>query len=337
MRVFCPILLAGLFFNSLSFARAGEYDPLRQDLGPVKPFALKTSEGKTFEPAKLRGKVWVVHFFYTTCTGGCTKTGPNMAELQKAFAGHKRDVALVSISLNDDSPEDLRRYASDLGADPEQWTFLTGESSTVHPIVQEVFFQTAQLSGFHERGKEVDHSFAFVLVDGAGEIRGYVDGRQPENIQRLENRIRELVRGKFFLAAVNARLNALCAVLLIAGYFAIRKRQETLHKVLMLAALAVSIVFLASYLFYHIVVLERQPTLFSGGGWVRPVYYVILLSHTVLAALVAPLALYVAYQGLRDRRPRHVKIARWTLPIWLYVSITGVVVYVMLYQLYPPI
>jgi protein SCO1/2/putative membrane protein len=337
MRVFRPILLAGLFFSSLSFARAGEYDPLRQDLGPVKPFVLKTSEGKTFEPAKLRGKVWVVHFFYTTCTEGCAKTAPNMAALQRAFARHQRDVALVSISLNNDSPEDLRRYAGDLGADPEQWTFLTGDTSTVHPIVQKVFLETAQLSGSHERGKEVVHSFSFVLVDGAGEIRGYIDGREADNIQRLESRIRELVRGKFLLAAVNAGLNTLCAVLLVAGYLAIRKRRETLHKVLMLAALAVSMVFLASYLFYHVVVLERQPTLFSGPGWVRPVYYVILLSHTVLAALVAPLALYVAYQGLRDRRPRHVKIARWTLPIWLYVSITGVVVYVMLYQLYPPI
>jgi protein SCO1/2 len=332
------VLLAGLFFLFPSWARADEtYDPLRQDLGPVKPFNLETSAGKTFEPRQLRGKVWVVHFFYTTCTGGCTKTAPNMAALQRAFAGNKRDVALVSISLNDDSPEDLRRYASDLGADPEQWTFLTGPASTVHPIVQAVFFQTAQLSGFHERGKEVDHSFHFVLVDGAGEIRGYVDGSKLANIEPLEKRIRELARGKFLLAAVNAILNTLCAVLLVLGYVAIRARWETLHKVLMLSALVASIVFLGSYLFYHFVVLDAQPTRFQGIGWIRPVYFGILLTHTALAALVAPLALYVAYQGLRDRRPRHVRVARWTLPIWLYVSITGVVVYWMLYHLYPPI
>jgi len=149
--------------------------------------------------------------------------------------------------------------------------------------------------------------------------------------------VRELVRAKFLLPAVNAVLNGLCAVLLVLGYAAIRLRRETLHKICMLSALFVSIIFLTSYLYFHFVVLDGRPTLFRGEGWIRPVYFAILGTHTVLAALVAPLALYVAYQGLRDHRPRHVKVAHWTLPIWLYVSVTGVVVYLMLYQLYPPI
>ncbi len=105
----------------------------------------------------------------------------------------------------------------------------------------------------------------------------------------------------------------------------------------MLSALLVSIAFLGCYLYFHFVVLHGQPTRFRGEGWVRPVYFAILVSHTFLAATVAPLALYVSYQGWRDHRPRHVRVARWTLPIWLYVSITGVVVYVLLYHLYPPI
>jgi uncharacterized membrane protein YozB (DUF420 family) len=83
-------------------------------------------------------------------------------------------------------------------------------------------------------------------------------------------------------------------------------------------------------------VLGGRPTAFQGEGWIRLVYLTILGSHTVLATVVAPLALFTAYQGLRDRRPRHVRIARWTLPLWLYVSITGVVVYWMLYHLYSP-
>ena len=85
-----------------------------------------------------------------------------------------------------------------------------------------------------------------------------------------------------------------------------------------------------------LVVQEGRPTEFRGAGWVRVVYFTILSTHTVLAAVVAPLALFVAYQGLRDRRPRHVRVARWTLPIWLYVSVTGVVVYALLYLVYPP-
>jgi uncharacterized membrane protein YozB (DUF420 family) len=285
----------------------------------------------------LRGKVWVAHFFYTTCTGGCTKTAPTMMELQKTFAKYRRDVALVSISLNNDSPDDLKRYAHDLGADSEQWFFLTGPTDKVHAIVQKIFFQSATMSGSTERGKEIDHSFNLVVVDGQGEMRGYVDGSSPGMRPQLEERVRSLVKAKFLPAAVNAALNSVCALLLVAGYVSIRRRRETLHKACMLSALAVSIVFLANYLYYHFAVLEGRPTLFEGSGWVRPLYFSILLTHTVLAVAVAPLALYVAYQGLRDNRPRHVKVARWTLPIWFYVSVTGVVVYVMLYQLYPPI
>ncbi len=138
------------------------------------------------------------------------------------------------------------------------------------------------------------------------------------------------------LPTVNACLNGACTLLLIAGYVAIKRRQVAVHKGCMLSALAVSAVFLASYLYYHFVVRNGQPTTFTGPPMVRAVYLAILLSHTVLAVVAAPLALFTAWQGLRNNLQRHVRIARWTLPIWLYVSITGVVVYVMLYQLYPP-
>jgi uncharacterized membrane protein YozB (DUF420 family) len=137
------------------------------------------------------------------------------------------------------------------------------------------------------------------------------------------------------LPSLNAALNGTSAVLLVAGYAAIRRRAIAIHKACMLGALAVSIVFLACYLYYHLVVRKGEPTRFTAEGWVRPLYFTLLASHTVLAALVAPLALVTAYQGLRLRYKRHVKIARWTLPIWLYVSVTGVVVYWMLYHLYP--
>ncbi len=135
------------------------------------------------------------------------------------------------------------------------------------------------------------------------------------------------------LPAVNAALNATSAVLLVAGYVAIRQRSIRLHKTCMLSALVVSTVFLSTYIYYHFVVKDGSSTKFPGTGWIRPTYYTILISHIILAATVAPLAITTAYLGLRNRLLSHMKLARWTLPIWLYVSITGVVVYWMLYRM----
>jgi uncharacterized membrane protein YozB (DUF420 family) len=142
------------------------------------------------------------------------------------------------------------------------------------------------------------------------------------------------------LPSLNAALNTTCAVLLLAGYLAIRTRRIALHKACMLTALGVSAAFLASYLYYHFAVKSGEPTHFADRApdaprWVGLLYLAILLTHTLLAVVVAPLALFTAWQGLRGNFKRHVRIARWTLPIWLYVSVTGVVVYWMLYRLYP--
>ena len=130
-------------------------------------------------------------------------------------------------------------------------------------------------------------------------------------------------------------------MLLVLGYVAVRSRRIALHKASMLTALVVSALFLGCYLYYHLAIQHGQPTHFSqraphAPSWVATTYLVILGSHTVLAVIVAPLALYVSWQGLRDRIDRHVRLARWLLPVWLYVSVTGVVVYWMLYRLYPP-
>jgi uncharacterized membrane protein YozB (DUF420 family) len=142
------------------------------------------------------------------------------------------------------------------------------------------------------------------------------------------------------IPTVNACLNTACTVLLVAGYVTVRLRRILLHKVCMLAALGVSALFLALYLYFHFVVKGGKPTRFAERAreapeWVAYLYYAVLGTHTVLAAIVAPLALYVAYLGLRDRLQRHTRLARWTLPAWLYVTVTGVVVYWMLYRLYP--
>lgn len=144
---------------------------------------------------------------------------------------------------------------------------------------------------------------------------------------------------KVWLPAINAILNSTCAVLLVLGYLLVRARRVTAHKACMIAALVVSAVFLASYLYLHFVVLEGKTTRFverapEAPSWVTNTYYGVLLSHTILAVIVTPLALISAYLGLRNRLTSHVRLARWTLPMWLYVSVTGVVVYWMLYRLY---
>jgi uncharacterized membrane protein YozB (DUF420 family) len=133
------------------------------------------------------------------------------------------------------------------------------------------------------------------------------------------------------LPAINATLNAISAVLLTTGYLLIRRRQVTLHKRCMIAALVSSTLFLTSYVTYHLHTGSRP---FSGTGAIRVIYFAILLTHVVLAAVIVPLALITATRGLRSQFDRHVRIARWTLPLWLYVSVTGVVIYLMLYQLY---
>jgi uncharacterized membrane protein YozB (DUF420 family) len=145
---------------------------------------------------------------------------------------------------------------------------------------------------------------------------------------------------RLWLPAINALLNTTSAVLLVLGYAAIRNRLVTTHKACMLAAFTVSAVFLASYLYLHFVVLEGKATRFAERApyaepWVAWTYYGVLLSHTILAVAAAPLAIVSVILGLRGLYPRHVKVARWTLPIWLYVSVTGVIVYWMLYRLYP--
>jgi uncharacterized membrane protein YozB (DUF420 family)/cytochrome oxidase Cu insertion factor (SCO1/SenC/PrrC family) len=315
-------------------------DSLHVDLGEVAPFSLTERSGKTVTRDDLRGKVWVAHFFFRCCTQGCAQTTASMLELQKAFAGNPH-VLLVSFTLDPetDTPDALRDFANQHGADPKQWLFLTGDEKTIHTLVEKGFLQSVAKRGDADPGTKIDHTFRLVIVDGEGKIAGYIDnGKEPDQVRNLESRVRTLAfrQGlRSFLPGFNASLNGTCAVLLLLGYWAIRRRRETLHKACMLSALAVSILFLASYLFYHLV-LKGRPTPFQGEGWIRPVYLGILLSHTVLAAVVAPLALFTAYQGIRDHRPRHVRIARWTLPLWLYVSITGVVVYWMLYHLYSP-
>jgi putative membrane protein len=132
------------------------------------------------------------------------------------------------------------------------------------------------------------------------------------------------------LPTLNAILNFISAVLLGAGGYFIHKRRIEAHKKCMLAALCVSAAFLVSYVIYHY---YAGSVSFTGQGWLRPVYFFILITHIILAIAIVPMVLRTTFLGLRGRFDSHVAIARWTFPIWMYVSVTGVVVYLMLYHL----
>ncbi|HKY60818.1 MAG TPA: DUF420 domain-containing protein [Gemmatimonadota bacterium] len=134
------------------------------------------------------------------------------------------------------------------------------------------------------------------------------------------------------LPALNAALNSVAALLLVAGHLFIRRGRLDGHGLCMGAALVVSALFLASYVVYHV---QAGSVRFTAGGWPRAAYYAILVTHVPLAAAILPLALVTAGRGLRGRIGEHVRIARWTWPLWLYVSVTGVLIYLFLYQWFP--
>ena len=135
-----------------------------------------------------------------------------------------------------------------------------------------------------------------------------------------------------YLPHVNACLNGTSAILLFTGYSFIRARNVIAHRACQIAALIVSLLFLASYLTYHY---HHGATRFQGTGFARPFYFTVLTSHTILAIVIVPLVILTFYRAFRGDFLRHRRIARITLPLWLYVSITGVIVYLMLYQIYP--
>ncbi len=135
-----------------------------------------------------------------------------------------------------------------------------------------------------------------------------------------------------FLPTLNAFLNSTSFVLLVIGRRFIKKGNRHAHKKCMISAVLTSVLFLISYLTYHY---YHGATRFAGEGWIRPVYFTILTSHTILAAAIVPLVIITLRRGLQEIFDKHKRIARWTYPLWLYVSVTGVVIYIILYHLYP--
>jgi len=137
-----------------------------------------------------------------------------------------------------------------------------------------------------------------------------------------------------FLPTFNALLNATTGILIVSGFILIRRKRIAAHRACMIAAVICSSLFLISYLVYH-VGFGAGVTRFRGTGWMRTAYHTILISHTILAVTIVPFVIVTLRRALRGEFVRHHRIARWTFPMWLYVSVTGVIVYLMLYHFYP--
>jgi len=136
------------------------------------------------------------------------------------------------------------------------------------------------------------------------------------------------------LPTLNAVLNSFSAIFLITGYIYIKKKNRAAHEKAMLIAFSLSALFLVSYVIYHY---TAGATTFTAEGWIRPVYFSVLITHTILAIVVLPPIFILLYRAWKKQYSKHAKLARWTFPVWLYVSVTGVLIYMILYHWFPPV
>ncbi len=333
------LCLARIDTKNAPLRSAEDLGPLAQDLDP---FRFEERSGKTVTEADLAEDVWIAAFIFTRCPSSCLQISAVMSRLQGDLA--ETNVRLVSLTVDPeyDTPEVLDEFASKYRADPDRWWFLTGSEEEVYELIRQGFMlgvapttEAEQAAG----AEAISHSLKLGLVDRGNRVVGLYSSTEETALNALKLRAEELDSKPppdswvWRLPAVNASLNGLCGLLLFAGWVLIRRGQVRAHIGLMASAVSVSALFLACYLVYHA---QVGSVPFEGVGPIRLVYFTILLSHTVLAAAVVPLVALTLIRAIRKQFDRHVRIARLTFPVWLYVSITGVLIYLMLYQMDVP-
>lgn len=305
-------------------------------LPPVLPqelpdFTLTAHTQAKVTRADLAGRPWVADFIFTRCAGICPLMTAQLSRLRPRLPD---DVRLVSFTVDPghDTPAVLAEYARPFQP-RERWLFLTGPQADLYRLSVEGFKLEAMEVPPDQQQAGGDgpflHSSRFALVDGAARVVGYYDSAEEDALERLVRDAQRLERRARLWPKLNAGLNAASAVLLLVGYVLILRGRRDLHRACMLAALACSAAFLASYVVYHFRV-GSVP--FLGQGPLRAVYFAILLSHTLLAVAIVPLVALTVARAFREQFERHRRLARVTLPLWAYVSVTGVVVYWMVYQ-----
>lgn len=326
---------------------------------------LTDQHGRTFDSRTMLGKVWVVDFIFTNCPGPCPIMTGNLRTLQQAIGPDDR-FHLVSITCDPwrDDPATLKRYAESYGADQAQWTFLTGAFPEIQRYARELFLtaenprQAAEAASQPIEGPDqagtpaghegpIVHSSRIVLVGEDGRVYDWYFGTEAQDMQRLIADVRMLIKEPHpsrsaaalrLLPTVNASLNGVAAMLLLVGWRLIRRGYRSAHQRVMIAAFLTSVVFLVCYVTYHSLRQAEEGvghTRWEVDGAIRWVYYAILISHVVLAAAVPFLAIRTLWLATAARFDAHRRLARITWPIWMYVSVTGVIVYAMLYHIQP--
>jgi protein SCO1/2/putative membrane protein len=318
--------------------------PAAQDLDddprPLGAFRLVERSGEAVTDADLAGKVWIADFVFSRCPSSCPRLTAELRTLQDKLKDTGVRLVTVTVDPEYDSPEVLARFAGRYGADPDRWWFLTGPPADVQTLIRNRFLLTAMPTDAQDQAngaERIMHDSRFVLVDRGNKVVGYFDSASEDARKALEakaRRLDRLVPWARRLPAVNAALNASSAALLVAAWVLIRGRNVRGHAACNVAALLASALFLTCYLVYHY---QVGSVPYCGQGPWRVAYFTVLLSHTVLAVAVVPLVAVTLSHTIRRRFERHARIARVTFPVWLYVSLTGVVIYVMLYQLPAPL
>jgi protein SCO1/2/putative membrane protein len=321
-------------------------------------FELTERSGRKVTQVDFANRVAIVSFIFTRCPLSCPRISSVMQSLQDKLK--TTNVTLVSLSVDPDydTPAVLSEYAKRFEAAPDRWLFLTGPKPLIEDVVRKRFRVGLMDAPENEKSPTTEaifHSDRLALVVN-GKVVGLFDSTEPDALKDLvADATRYSLPGWVLaLPPVNASLNGLSALLLLSGWIAIRlvrrrssalqagvqgrleisaaaRRGVLAHVSLMLLALTTSTIFLGCYLVYHF---NAGSVSFKQPGLIKLVYLSILLSHTLLATFgVVPLVLVTLYRALRRDFYGHVRIAQVTFPIWLYVAVTGVVIYLMLYQL----
>ena len=340
--------------------------------GSVPDFSFTEADGRTVTRADLLGAPWLAVPFFVKCTGPCPSITTDLrTRLHDTLAG--TDIRIVSFSLDPtlDTPAELAEYRELRRIDPARWWFLTSDDeAAMQRFLTEGLKVPAQRAAAQEGveyGLSITHGTRMPVIDAEGRIAGWYELAAPTIVKAAPDPAHhEATIGAYYalvqarlmalagrayerapsvavgtrpyspLPLVNACLNGTAFVLLVLGLLAIKRGRRERHELLMKLALAASAAFLASYLYYHGVV-QRQygPTRYNGVGLARTAYYVLLISHVVLAVVNLPMVLRTFWLAHKERWEAHRRFAKLTLPIWLYVSITGVIVYLVLYPFNP--
>ena len=307
--------------------------------GEVRDFSFTERRGAEVSKADLLGEPWIAGFIFTRCATICPALTQELSRAAVALEGVDAKVVAFSVDPEHDTPEVLSEYASHYeGGDSEDWLFLTGSEAKIHALILGSFkLNVGRMEG-EDPGLAFAHSSRLVVVDGEGKIRGYYDGLTEEGTMAAVARARYLAGDSQpapFLPTLNAIFNSTAAVLLMLGLFAIKAGHKKRHEHLMKLAFLVSAAFLVSYLYYHFVVVPAQggPVKFGGEGTAKIAYYVLLLTHVLGAIVNLPMVLRTFWLAHKERWDSHKRWAKWTFPLWMYVSVTGVMVYACLYVL----